>query len=632
MDARSWLEFIQTIVPPPGRWLDFGSSSLSALAHQVGYQVFRLDTPPLTPLQQMESGTRTVRGNSGRLPFISGSFDVISLPDMLGSSSDPVSLLAECPRLLTPEGLLLGASLDPLFVDPEAATRPFDRPPSFWISLLRSLGLALAFRFPGEAGLFQFLATRSQSEASAGIGAFIYDSFSSQTEFIRCSGPLAAVPRFGWGSLELGSRPLSETTAACYLLNETEQPLSLSIRMTIKNSPDFGRLRIRLDSFVLKEIFISSEKTLHEFKISDILIPSGGHHLFFELSPGAASVAVGDLEIAALPAASSELTSRLPFDLFQRYRLAAQVTSLLNPAKILDVGGLLGDRDGHLAVSADFLEQGSKREVVSTDLRHCDHPRHRPASAWQQPFPDRSFDLVISLDVLEHLPAERRPEFLSELDRLASQWILLGAPFSSPEVEATEEILAREIMAARRFLQEHRQLGLPHTSLIEDFFVKERNYQAIAFPNGFLPRWRQMQALTQHYFSLNDYRVFTTFNRLYNQNCFIKDQHNPAYRILFLVCKTPLTDRQGEQISSLQEEFRAAQAEGAWEQLSGDPDFYRLHERVLGLLQERERALNDVQFLANARQELIHILDKELKETPIWKMALRRIRSKSGEA
>lgn len=48
------------------------------------------------------------------------------------------------------------------------------------------------------------------------------------------------------------------------------------------------------------------------------------------------------------------------------------------------------------------------------------------ASGYNLPFPARSFDLVMCCEVLEHVPDPR--DFLSELARVASKWLVLSVP------------------------------------------------------------------------------------------------------------------------------------------------------------------------------------------------------------
>ncbi len=60
-------------------------------------------------------------------------------------------------------------------------------------------------------------------------------------------------------------------------------------------------------------------------------------------------------------------------------------------------------------------------------LRHV-RRRHCQASVTQLPFDDRSFDLVMCNDVLEHLEDRDFSQALSELARVASRYVLLTVP------------------------------------------------------------------------------------------------------------------------------------------------------------------------------------------------------------
>ena len=477
----------------------------------------------------------------------------------------------------------------------------------------------------------------SCTNAPGKLEIFQYDFFNGQSDFLIPEGPLSAVPRFGWGPLSEGGRALEKTPASVYLLNQGPLPLRLQIRFRLRHTSGFSRLRVRLDSYCVREIYLTSERLEHEVHLPELLLPEGGHHLFFETIPGGPRIEFFNLRLSAQSAPRTELTPGLPFDLYQRYRLAADMAGCLHPSTLLDIGGHLGDQDGHLATTHDFLadsmhpgEQGSEPpNIWVTDQRQYDHPDCRPAPAWDQPFPDAFFDMVISLDTLEHLPGDRRQQFLAELDRLARHWILLGAPFASPQIEAAERDLAQGIMKSQTFLKEHQELGLLPASMVEDFFAGQRGYSIYSFPNGYLPRWKEVQILSQHFFRIQDYSVLQMFNRLYNRTFYPLDQAEPAYRTVFLMSKTPLTPAQ----ESALESFRTADS-GQEHFLSEDPVFLELHERIGRLFGEREKALVDVQFLINERQiliqqeqELIRFLQHEL-EKPLWRLAIDRFRKR----
>ena len=443
---------------------------------------------------------------------------------------------------------------------------------------------------------------------------------------------MAAVPRFGWGSLTPRGRSLLKSPASVYLLNSKTHPLRLNISCRFQHSSHFSLLRIRLNSYVLGEIHLTSQQLEHRLTFPEVILPSGGHHLFFDLLPGGPEVTFLQIEISATPASAQNLTLGLPFDLYQRYQLSSEITAILSPVQVLDVGGYLGDKDGHLASSFDFLGAGESakvtRQIHTTDLRHCDHPDHAPALGWAQPFANQSFDLVISLDVLEHLPVQRRVDLLTELDRLSRHWIILGAPFASRQVKAAEERLAESCPTARRFLQEHQERGLPETSLVEDFFQVQRGYHLFSLSNGYLPRWLEMQVLTQLYFSLNAYTVTRAFNQLYNQNYYPFDQTAPPYRTIFLICKNGLKT---EQQNALRKLGSIAPGPPSSFSQSQHPLFFELHRQILQLLEQSQQAFFNVQFLINERQKLIGILERDLeslRNAPLWRVAARRLRKK----
>lgn len=80
------------------------------------------------------------------------------------------------------------------------------------------------------------------------------------------------------------------------------------------------------------------------------------------------------------------------------------------------------------------------------------------------PFRDRSFDAVISLDTLEHVPRWFRQLFIDEMFRIARRYVIVGFP----EGEAAERhdadmegYFVRQNAAAHEFFVEHREYKIP---------------------------------------------------------------------------------------------------------------------------------------------------------------------------
>ena len=637
-DWKAWLDFL-ALIKPSGVLVELGCAYgyLTGEARKRGYHSFGFDISSYALSQEPDLRSYLAQANVQYLPLPDRCADVLTLFDVLEHLDDPLQCLLESARVLRPEGLILGATPDPIFFNRKEETHCFERPPSFWLEAMRKLRLDVRFRFSVEAYNFQFLAAFQGSMTATKLDAFQHDIFEEQDDFLLVEDPLVAVPRFGWGPLTSGGRTLEKTPSSIYLLNPVDKPLRLRISFRLHHSSDFSRLRVLLDSHSLREIYLGSERLQHQVDLPEVVISSGGHHLFLDLVPLGPRVNLSDLRISVQPAEREDLTLALPFDLYQRYQLAADITGCLHPSSLIDVGGYLGDKGGHLASTQDFLDSAMQRDnadnssIWFTDARHCDHPGYAPAPAWDQPFKDAFFDMVMSLDTLEHLPDDRREDFLSEIDRLARRWILLGAPFASAQVEAAECALAVSVMASQRFLQEHRELGLPQNLLVENFFGAKRGYRVYRFPNGYLPRWKEMQVLSQHLFRFRDYMVIQVFNRLYNQTFYRFDQAEPAYRTVFLISKAPLACEQESALKAL----HCADPQPA-RRCSDNAEFLELHERIARLLDERDKALTDVQFLANERQKLILSLQEENRElrdklsTPLWDLAMERLRKRLG--
>ena len=93
------------------------------------------------------------------------------------------------------------------------------------------------------------------------------------------------------------------------------------------------------------------------------------------------------------------------------------------------------------------------------------------ASAAELPFEDKSFDVVLASDVLEHIPVDLRRRVIAEALRTARRLVIFGFP-SGEEAHRLDESL-RDIYIGRglevpEWLEEHMLFDFPDASLFQE--------------------------------------------------------------------------------------------------------------------------------------------------------------------
>lgn len=150
----------------------------------------------------------------------------------------------------------------------------------------------------------------------------------------------------------------------------------------------------------------------------------------------------------------------------------------------------------NLGVGASVLDVGSgefgmatycqgKFDITGTDI---DFGKHREknlkivkASAEKLPFKNSSFDAVVSVDMMEHLPSQIRKKSVSEMIRVARSMVYLSFPTGKLS-RAIDGAISRYYKFTHGeglpFLKEHLQMGLPKAFEIESFIsysLRENN-------------------------------------------------------------------------------------------------------------------------------------------------------------
>jgi hypothetical protein len=244
----------------------------------------------------------------------------------------------------------------------------------------------------------------------------------------------------------------------------------------------------------------------------------------------------------------------LPFDQFARHRIVGMTadrirqTHAIGSLAILDVGG-------YPCLTPQFTPGDSVVVIDIVQSAPPDTARFVRADGSRLPFRDAAFDLVVSLDSLEHVPVDRRGAYVEELLRASRSYVLLVAPASSEITELAERLLAEFVRVVNQEdqpqLQEHRQHGLPDFDEWEAV-VRARGLHAVRFSSGYVYNWLAMMLLKHYVSSLpGSDELHRTIDRFYNVSLRQVDARLPGYRQGLLISKLGPTAVLGEMSAAL---------------------------------------------------------------------------------
>jgi len=143
-----------------------------------------------------------------------------------------------------------------------------------------------------------------------------------------------------------------------------------------------------------------------------------------------------------------------------------RVEPVLRLVEDLDGGTLLDAGSGSVGLSPWLGERWS---VTAVDTHFDDYGASRGysgaaravvADVRELPFADRSFDAVVALDLLEHVPPADRDVALEELCRVTRRRLVVGGP-AGPEALAADRRLHERLRRSPGWLAEHLELGFP---------------------------------------------------------------------------------------------------------------------------------------------------------------------------
>lgn len=223
------------------------------------------------------------------------------------------------------------------------------------------------------------------------------------------------------------------------------------------------------------------------------------------------------------------------FDQYQRYKNAQIIINKMRKE---------GEKFTVLEVGANEHKNLEKflpdDKIIYMDI-HLSEERMKDeqyilGDATNMDFVDDSFDIIVALDVYEHIPEEKRRAFINEISRVSKIGFVICAPFDNENgaVGAAEKRMseAYRVMYGipHPWLIEHIENGLPSFANTEKL-LKECNVNHIIFNHGDLTIWEKMmymQIMADSDKNLASY--FDTVSDYYINNIFSVDYSDNAYR------------------------------------------------------------------------------------------------------
>ena len=236
----------------------------------------------------------------------------------------------------------------------------------------------------------------------------------------------------------------------------------------------------------------------------------------------------------------------VPFDQFQRYETIARLIGFHRKSgeesfRVLELGA-----NEHKNLKL-FLPND---KILFTDIVLTENMKHDPefqqADGVELAFADDSYDFVIATDVLEHVPAEKRGEFLTEASRVARIGAILSFPYNASFVVDAEKRVNTYYKALAGedyiWLKEHINNTLPDISEIEKC-LSSANRRFFSFKHGDIKTWEKIWYC--HFdtvFAPDTLEYRERVDNYYNSVLYQSDVSNTCYRVFYVISDTNITD------------------------------------------------------------------------------------------
>lgn len=224
----------------------------------------------------------------------------------------------------------------------------------------------------------------------------------------------------------------------------------------------------------------------------------------------------------------------LSFSVFTRYQALRETLDLLRQEnevlKVLEIGG-----------RGNYLRRFSPNDQVTIlDVIDSDEENYVKGDGRKLPFKKGSFDVVVSTDVLEHIPTKDRTIFLNEQLRVAKRAVIFAGPIFTKSIADREKEADQyyQSMADQPhpWLVEHLDYGLPTNGIVESVFSNAKASWTVWY-NQVVPLWHELVMVDMAVAGVGTPAVLTAFkslNKLYNERVYPYDRDKSGYRAIYV--------------------------------------------------------------------------------------------------
>ena len=232
-------------------------------------------------------------------------------------------------------------------------------------------------------------------------------------------------------------------------------------------------------------------------------------------------------------------SNNIAFDQFQRYKTASFIIEQNRTDSILKVLEIGANEHKNLE---KFLptDEIQYLDIQLSDLLKNDK-QYILADATNMPeIETDSFDVVIALDVFEHIPKNLRNDFLDELNRVSKNIVVLASPYDELGVNKAEvrvnAYFKTKYGIDYSWLDEHISNGLPNLDETLKYLNDKKLQKITHFKHGTLELWERL--IRVHFevsdnLALQEYRQ--NIDTFYNENIFSYDVGDECYRDFIVI-------------------------------------------------------------------------------------------------